>query len=237
MACCSVTLSANAGISLIFPTLRILVDAVHNDPQNGFSVVSQALFDAMMMHPDFQEPDLLFFSHCHGDHYSGALTETLMEAWPDAPLLMPEQDFPGQILLIGKQQEFLVNGVSLRFIRLPHDGTNYGSTPLYALLADADGFRVLIPGDCRIACPVLEEAISGIPIDLAILNFPWATLGRGRRFLENVMKPAHVLLYHLPFPEDDLYGYRKNAERFSRELKLPDVRLLDEPLQNERIIY
>ena len=101
MSCCKVTLSANAGIALDFGGLRLWADALHDEKVPGFSTVTPSLWTAMRSHPAFAAPDLLFFTHCHPDHFSRTLTRLALERWPKAKPILPETFFPEQLLLSG----------------------------------------------------------------------------------------------------------------------------------------
>ena len=97
-------------------------------------------------------------------------------------------------------------------------------------------FRILIAGDCEVASPALRDTLAGQAVNLAILDIPWLTLPQGRAFVREVIRPEHLLVYHLPFPEDDCFGYRKAAEWAVVKLpEVPDIRLLEAPLQSEII--
>lgn len=120
------------------------------------------------------------------------------------------------------------------FMRLTHEGEQYREVPHYGCILEYDGFRVLIAGDCAVADPQLRDFIGGRPIDLALLNFPWVTLRKGRHFIEQAIRPEHLVVYHLPFPHDDRWGYRDAAVKGAGQLQgVPDVRLLLEPFQRE----
>ena len=234
MSCCQVTLSANAGIALDFGGLRILVDALHNEKVPGFSTVTPKLWAAMREHPAFAAPDLIFFTHCHPDHFSRELTREALSLWPRAKVLLPEERFPGQGLLSGRRERVRLPDLTLDFIRLIHEGPRYADKPHYGCILESRGFRVLITGDCRLCAPELREFLQEAgPIDLAILDFPWLTLPQGRNFVQECIRPKTLLVCHLPFPEDDIYGYRAAALKSAPRLEGVDVRLLSQPLQQE----
>ena len=65
-----ITFSANAGVALRLGGTRLWVDALHEKPVSGFSVLSPALQAAVAAHPDFQEPNLIFCTHCHPSSFS-----------------------------------------------------------------------------------------------------------------------------------------------------------------------
>lgn len=233
MAVCSVTLTANAGVILELNGHSIWVDALHTEPVAGFSSVSPALW--RQIQEQVPPPDLLCFTHCHPDHYSHALVSEALRLWPSAGLALPRRDFPGQLLISGQEARLSAGDKTLRFLRLPHEGTDDRSAPHYGLLISSGGFRVLIAGDCQPASPTLTQHLNGVPLDLAILNFPWLTLHRGRRCLEEVLRPRCLLLCHLPFPEDDVNGWLNAARSAAQAANLPDVRLLVRPLQRELV--
>ena len=118
--------------------------------------------------------------------------------------------------------------------RSSHSCAQYREVPHYGCILEYDGFRVLIAGDCAVADPQLRDFIGSRPIDLALLNFPWVTLRKGRHFIEQAIRPEHLVVYHLPFSHDDRWGYRDAAVKGAGQLQgVPDVRLLLEPFQRE----
>lgn len=234
MSRCQVTLSANAGISLSFGGFRLWADALHDQKVPGFSTVTPALWAAMRAHPAFAAPNLLFFTHCHPDHFSQSLARQALDLWPQAKIVLPESRFPGQALLSGRRERVRLPDLTLDFIRLTHEGPRYADKPHYGCILESRGFRVLITGDCKLCAPELKEFLAEDgPVDLAIMDFPWLTLPRGRRFVQEHIRPKTLLVCHLPFSEDDIYGYRTAALKSAPLLEGVDVRLLSEPLQQE----
>ena len=230
-----VTLSANAGVSLALGDKKILIDALHNTPTGGFSSLTPAMLEQMAACPAFQDPDMIVFTHCHGDHFSPALAERARKRWPRARLVLPEPCFPDQELLEGAEVVKTLGDIRLRFFRLTHEHPETLDVPHYGLLLSHSGANVLLAGDCAVASPELAEAVGGEKIDLALLNFPWLTLPRGRQYIAQRLRPAHLLLCHLPFPSDDFAGYRAAAERAVPLLpSCPDIRILGNFLQTEQ---
>ncbi len=231
-----VTLSANAGIALQLDSLRLWADALHRRKVPGFSAVTPALWEAITTHPDLAAPDILLYTQCHPDHFSRTLTRLALERWPKAKPILPETFFPEQLLLSGRRERLKLPDYTLDFLHLPHEGPQYAHVAHYGLLLEHQGFRVLIPGDCALCAPELAAflAESG-PVDLALLDFPWITLKRGREFVQKHIRPKTLLVYHLPFAGDDLYNYRKAAAKAAAQLDGMDVRLLMDPFQREQV--
>ena len=219
-----VTLSANAGVSIESGKYRIWVDALHKDKQAGFSAVTPELYRQVLDNDAFKVPNYICVTHCHPDHYCEAMLEEARKRWPTAQLCLP------------KQEAYKVEdeNLTLEFICLPHEGAQYSGVIHCGILICVGGINILIAGDCETASPALREVVGDRQIDLAILNFPWVTLSKGRAFLMQNLKPKHILLCHLPFEADDVGGFRCSAQRNAQLLAGEmDIRLLCEPLQSE----
>ena len=74
--------------------------------------------------------------------------------------------------------------------------------------------------------------VNGRHLRLALLNFPWITLRRGRDFLQEHLHADHIALYHLPFAEDDTEGFRAATDRAAQSLSgVGAVHVLDDRFQ------
>ncbi len=226
----SITLSANAGVSIHTGGYRIWVDALHMDKQPGFSAVDLQLQGRMLRANAFANPDVIACTHCHPDHFSLELVRAARALWPQAELLLPEQQLDGQILVHGEMFTHTLGDLSLHFVRLPHEGECYSNCPHYGIIISAGGKQLLLPGDCQTAATELAAAIAGRKIDLALLNFPWLSLKRGREFVQKHLPHAQLAVYHLPFEGDDSCHYRDAALK-STQHQSRTVHLLQEPLQ------
>ena len=228
----TVTLSANAGVCVDIGGKRIWVDALHSKKVPGFSTVSPALLEKLMEAPSFENPDAICYTHCHPDHFSREQTQLALEKWPAAKVFLPQQQFDRQELVAGENPEFVLGDVKLRFLRLPHEGAQYANVIHYGLLILSGQGNVLITGDCAVAAPQLQQAVAGITVDVAILDFPWLTLRKGSQALES-LNAKNILLYHLPFPEDDGNEFLLSAEKAVSRWEKGNATLLWNPLQTE----
>jgi L-ascorbate metabolism protein UlaG (beta-lactamase superfamily) len=236
MAEVQVTLSANAGVAIQIGSHRIWVDALHEQKQDGFSAVSEPLFRQILACDKFAWPQYICVTHCHPDHYSKELTAKAKQLWPKAKLFLPECEFEDQVLVEGNSYTFTDGNLKMEFIRLPHEGAQYANVKHYGLLIQKADICILLAGDCATASPALAQALQGRTVDLAILDFPWVTLGKGRDFVQKFLQPKHLLVCHLPFEEDDICGYRQAAKKSVDALSQQmDIRLLWNPLQTEQI--
>lgn len=231
-----ITLSANAGIALCTEGFRLWADAVHEEGTKGFSPLTPALQDAFFENAAFANPDLIFFTHCHPDHFSRRLALRAQELCPGATFVLPEEQIEGQITLQGEEMLLQKNGRLLYFRRLTHEGEEYYDVPHYGLIVEDAGEHILITGDAQIAGDDMRAFTEDIEIDTAILPFLWRASKQGTEFIADVIRPKHLILYHLPFPEDDTCGYLPLIRQFeNRDDICPDIRLLTFPFQTEEL--
>lgn len=209
------TLSANAGLAIEIGGKRIWVDALHTRKQPGFSCVDDDLQKKMLSHPAFQKPDVICFTHCHPDHYSRSLTEAACRIWPKAALLVPEEDM----------QSFSLDDLRIIFFRLPHEGAQYAETLHYGIRIECEDENVLLTGDGAVGC----EDMNGMAPKVIVVDFPWISLPKGRRVLQEKIRPGKIVVCHIPFAQDDVNGYREAAAKAA--LQMENVCLLQEPLQ------
>ena len=111
--------------------------------------------------------------------------------------------------------------LQIQWLKLPHDGHQFKDCAHYGLRILLFGRSILIPADCSVGSCALEEMLNGCPVDVAFLNFPWISLKKGREFLADVINPKQVVVYHLPFAEDDRNRYRESAEKSLAYLPFP----------------
>ena len=231
------TLTANAGVLVETPGFTLWSDALHVKQVPGFSAVPPDCQRALLQSPNTTAPDLIFYSHNHPDHYAEGPTAQALARFPAAHLASPTDDFPSHTVLTQSSTTLSLPGATLRFAALPHEpGTAILPLPHYGALAEIGGRRLLLTGDCKLEAPALAELTGGEPVDVAVVNFPWVTLRRGRAFLQTHIRPRHVIVCHLPFAQDECNNYRSAALRaVTRQTELPDVRLLWDCLQSETI--
>ena len=228
--------TANAGAVLWLGGLCIWTDVLNEANTKGYEVLSESDFDRLLNDPAFR-PDAILFTHRHADHYS----ETrLFRAVETFPVYVGGADHTKKTVELNTDH----GSAGLQIFPLPHDGAAYANVVNDALLLLSSAGNVLIPGDCPVACPELLEALqtalekpenSRIPIDLAYLNFPWFSLGKGRKALP-AFDPRHVLFCHLPAADKDIYGYKEQAERMLQKFGAGrDLRIVGKPFEEEYI--
>lgn len=232
-----VLLTANAGVLISIHHKKILVDALHSTKTQRFSrVPDEVLRRIVNGEGDFDGLDLALYTHDHPDHYSKNWTMRLLERNPNIHLVMPIHDFSDRnhVHILSRPREVLqINGVKITCLRLQHDGSEFASVVNYAYLLDVDGYHILLLGDGLMDPKVIQALLEGCEVDLALLNFPFLTLKRGRDIIDQVIGARKTILFHLPDLEDDINGYGPAAQRTIQKIyqNSPQITLLSRSLE------
>lgn len=211
------TYTANAGFLLIGKEILVAVDAFPLEPARGFSALAPDDFQALLQQ-DFSNRRLyVITTHDHPDHYSPEGTGAFLAAHPHArfigavtPDRLPTARGNDPILLKSEQPTYYLQGLTLEFARLTHEGEEFAAIPNYGCLMtfqEAPARRIVLLGDAKPADPAIADWLAGRPIDWAFFNFPWICLPRARRFLEQAIAPAHIAVIHLPYEQTDRNHY------------------------------
>ena len=234
-------LSANAGLAITFPTALIWIDAIHIKKAPIYSTVTPEIWEHMLHDPDyvgasFSGPDAIAATHCHIDHFTSEITREARSLWPSAKIVLPEKYFDDQVYISSSGMYVDINGVTIHYIKTRHSTKHFHDKNHYSLLINAGGTRIFMPADASLTDPVMHYYALNTDIDIAIVDFTWLLLGKGRSLIENDIRPKHLLVYHLPFEADDPSNYRMQVRESAPLLKSPeDVRIFSEPFQKEII--
>ena len=113
-----------------------------------------------------------------------------------------------------------------------HMGEEFADIQNLVCLLEAGGKRLMLPGDAKPTKAMYERAAAwSKKIDWLIAPFPLMGLPSSRRLMARYLEPMHVLAIHLPRPEKDTDGWRKNAEHICETTAdgLPMPVFADEP--------
>jgi L-ascorbate metabolism protein UlaG (beta-lactamase superfamily) len=237
---CRITLSLNAGIAIQIGKIKVLVDAFFEQADDGISVMSTELFEQVLVSSDFTDPDYLFFTHAHKDHYSEKLTRIFLNRYPKCTLIGPETIFTDELevfnrIILRDEFSFIHDGLEFNFFPILHEGGPSKETPHFGCVLSFSGDNIFLAGDGQIPSEILAEKAKNKSVDLAILDFPWLTAPKGKKFLLENLQPKHVVLYHLPMSADDKYRYLSAVNlAISKITDDMDIRVLNEPLTTEK---
>ena len=233
--------TSNAGLAISFQSSLIWVDAIHDIKAPTYSTVTPDMRERIFTDPDYigakgLGPDAMVFSHCHIDHFTSDIVRDAMVRFPDSKVLLPEKYFPDEIYVHGDIYEEDINEVQLKFIRTHHCTKRHHNKTHYSLLMNDGNANIFMPMDSSTTDAAMHRCAVDTDIDIAVVDFVWALLQKGRDVILNDLSPRHLLLYHLPFAKDDTHNWRDQTREALAFLKsIPDVRILDTPFQVEDI--
>ncbi|MEA4853282.1 MAG: MBL fold metallo-hydrolase [Christensenella sp.] len=231
-----IMLTANAGVLIKYHGKTILLDALHDRYTDRFSSVPNDLLEQVSEgEGEFAHIDVMAYTHDHPDHYSERWTRRFLKKHPDTELVSPIPDFAGRDhthVLSAVEEHYYLNGIEINAHKLVHDGAEYAGIPNYGFVFEIDGFRILTLGDGMFEKNGIAALRGGLEIDLALLNFPFITLSRGREIVTQVIRPKEIIANHLPYEEKDKEGYRRSTQMsIRRNTILPKTVMLEDKLQ------
>lgn len=230
--------SVNMGMCVALPGHNVWVDAFPDYKTPSFSKMTDDEWEHMKRVKAVR-PTEIIHTHCHPDHFSLERAEECAVLFPDAVFISPvspvqsretglvvtPDHLPG-IHVSGEEYTYTAGaGFSIRFVKTQHSSPRFANVPHYSIFIRCDGRSIFISGDARIHEDNFEGLFDSAGTDLAILNFPWASVSKGRELVKNVIRPKHVLLVHIPNAEDNIDHYREIAEGSADSLDVSDVKL------------
>ncbi len=246
----TVLFTANAGFIVSVNGISLAVDAFPRVADRGFSALSKDHLEQLCQRQDLHDVRYVIATHDHGDHYSKRWNEQFLNHHPQARFIgavndgrtpqstVSQADSP--ILLHSDRPTYYLPGITLEFLRLPHEGaqfsavTNYGCLVTFTAASSCAGspfprpYRALFLGDAKPGDPAIAQWLGGRPIDLAMLNFPWIALPKGRQFIEAHLPHAHIGVIHLPYENEDRNHYVAATRRAVMQLSSHAVTLFTE---------
>ena len=247
----TVLFTANAGFFVSAGDISLAVDAFPRVADRGFSALSEDHFQQLCQRSDLADIRYVIATHDHGDHYSQRWNQQFLNCHPQARFIGAVEDErapkpsvpPHDSLLIGASQAeapillrsdrptYYLPGITFEFLRLPHEGAQFADVTNYGCLVTFTGptpCRILFVGDAKPADPTIAEWIGGRHIDLALLNFPWIALPKGRRFIEEYLPDTKIGVIHLPYEADDRNHYMAAARKATEQITTHAVTLFTE---------
>lgn len=232
--------TANAGMLLCIKGKKILLDALHNEIVKGYSCVPKYLQKKIISGEDeYSNIDYLIVTHNHPDHVSQVLVNNFARLHSETAIFSPVNFSNCSIMntLILPSENYSFGNDRFYFRRTMHDGVEYKNTVNYAGIINIDGIKISFLGDSSVDKNIITDEFLD-NIDIAIFNFPFISLSRGREIIK-LMNPSQIIVCHLPYIEDDINGYVKVTERLfeKKQDQLPPTIILKEAEQKEKIEF
>ena len=249
-----ITLLANAGILLHFNDTSILIDGIHVNEGAPFSGLSdQMLSDLIDGKNIFKNIDFILFTHCHTDHFNANYTERFLMNNHVKGLIMPNRQTQKysslrqtglmqadhmvllDIPLTLKKYFQLTYDISLTVFNSVHAGEQYADIENFCYLINFCGVQLFIIGDADFRSEYFEKMLHDAKIDIAFVNPLFINNKRGREVINNAIKPKHLVIYHIPFKNDDKIKFRKlvSNDILKHNDDLPPVTVLWNELQEK----
>ncbi len=192
---------------------------------------------------------MFFLPHCHPDHFTAWCTKRSCKDAALKDYLCRTPDFgvyfARQIAMRQADQTWLLNlplakkmtirlseKISLTVFRSNHAGKQYVDIENYCYLLDYAGRKVFIIGDGDYDAAYFAQMLEGETIEVAFINPLFINLTEGREVITQALKPARVIVYHIPFADRDR-GFRKlvKTDIEKNQGSLPPIDILWDELQ------
>jgi L-ascorbate metabolism protein UlaG (beta-lactamase superfamily) len=215
----SLTYVANAGVLVAAGNAKILIDALFDRPNPAYRAPSADTIEKMVNGTaPFDGVGLALVTHNHPDHFDARVALRFLESRRDAVLMAPADAVeamrgvatewsrlaPRVVPVdgpVGSRLTRQLQGVSVTAMRTRHGSSETPPNVMY--LVEANGWRLFHEGDSP---GDVEEyrrfGLGSAPVDLALVHFWFPFEPTCARFLEDVLRPDHVALTHLPIDRE-----------------------------------
>lgn len=250
----SVTLIANAGLLIQGKSRRFLIDGLHHDENQPFSIASKKkLNEVIDGSEEYKDVEYIMYTHCHSDHFSGKHTKAYLERNRIETLFLPhmgkdkERDTELESYLLGEDihqmklhgdvgelRTYKISGeVRIHAFKAIHMGEEYKEEPHYCIVLGIGSHNILILGDADYDINTFKKALSGLSIHVMIINPLFFNHKSGRQIMTDLIRPEEIIIYHIPFEEDDVYGICRLTKRDMEKYQgvFPKVHALTEENQ------
>lgn len=210
-----IRLTANAGLLIKFADATFLVDGLHNDKAAPFSAVPEkTLKEAIERRGAFSHIDALLFTHAHKDHYDEECARAFLESHNETDLIFPALGENSKVFI-----KYRIKNVTVEAKKLPHEGKQYKDVSNYGFFIYNEFESIFISGDAAISAEPIISFLDGRKPTAAAVCFPFVTLERGRKIIEQIA-PEIIIAYHLPFVYEDDNNYCLSCRRVAETGKL-----------------
>ena len=220
-----ITSVGNAGLLIEGNSKKILLDAVYGRAPKGFSPIPQERLEKLVAgNPPFDGITHVLVSHYHWDHYATDIMKRFLEhqnpvLWmPDTygmPQKLPQS---ARIELLPPQKETvftmdLGGGDRVDAFIIPHSGREFREVDVVCYSVHLEGKSILALADANFDSAYIARMTSGTEYDAVFSNPVFLDLPGGRETLFRALKAKEIVICHLPYPEDDIFGVVKMAKK------------------------
>ncbi|MHC1720165.1 MAG: MBL fold metallo-hydrolase [Clostridiaceae bacterium] len=233
-----ITFIANAGVLAEYGGIRFLIDGLQGEEESSFSKVADKTLKYMLAgEGKFKNIDYILFSHEHPDHFAPYYLMQYLKNNNVKRVFLPEND---SNTIIGLPQYMKESGIGCELIKLQkgewlqyklrehilvtvfgtlHMGPHYADIMNYCYLLNLGTKNILFTADADYLEENFTDALSGVDVDAVFVNPLFFNSKAGRNLIKNIIKPREVIIYHIPFAEDNTYSLRKIVLRDMEKFK------------------
>jgi len=244
--CIKVTLVANAGVLIEHNDIGLLVDGIHHEPGHPFSPVSEIDMKHMRQGSDiFSNIDYLLFTHEHPDHFTPQYVAKHIRFRPVQGLFLPNggETSPRLALLLyqvqklniphwtlglepGETQRFTIaDDLTVTVIGTRHMGPQYATIKNDCFLLTLAGRNLLFTGDADHVRDYFTDGLAGVELDGVFVNPLFYHHPSGQEIIHDIFRPRHVVIYHMPFEQDDTMCFSSIVQKDIQRLGRPGVQV------------
>jgi len=210
------TYVANCGALVATGDSKVLIDALFDKPNPEYRAPAPEVLDKMMKAAaPFDGLDVVLVTHNHPDHFDAGVAVRYMEARPEPILLVPADAVeemrkvaadwarigPRVVSLdlkVGEKEKKDLNRIPVTAFRTLHSGDRESPMNLMYLV-ELGGWRVFHEGDSTGKPEAYQGfGLGAASVDLALVHYWFPLEPNCARFLQEILKPAHIALTHLP---------------------------------------
>jgi L-ascorbate metabolism protein UlaG (beta-lactamase superfamily) len=235
----ALTYVANAGVLVGSGEAKVLIDALFDQPNPEYRAPAPEVLDKMMEGAaPFDGVDWVLVTHNHPDHFDAGLAVRYLETRPEPVLVAPadaaaamrqvatnwtkiEPRVISLDLKAGEKEKKDLKLIAATAFRTLHSGDQESPMNLMYLI-ELDGWRIWHEGDSNGKPDVYQGfGLGSAPVDLALVHFWFPLEPNCARFLQEVLKPKHIALTHLPIRlEGDAPGKIEQVRQYYKDIFL-----------------
>jgi len=228
----NIQLIANAGVVAEYNGIRFLIDGLQGETDTAFSKIPEDILKDMLAGKGkLSNIDYILFSHEHPDHFApryvceylknnevravflpgkrsgdiNVLTENLKENTKNCQLIELQEK--------GAARYKLRDDIFITAFAAVHMGPQFADIVNYCYLLTLGTKSILFTADADYKEENFTNALAGVCVDAVFVNPLFFNNPAGRRIIEKTIKPGKVIIYHIPFEEDNTFLLRKMVLR------------------------
>lgn len=227
---------ANAGFCIKYNDIKILVDALHNDKQDVFSVVPLDILMNMYLNVgEYKDANIILVTHYHFDHFSADVFLKYIENNSVDRIFMPIQAYnlikkdlknnENFIILCDEHKDIMeinFKNIKIKYFSTGHMGEQYKNIQNFGYLIFLDDKKILVTGDSDYNFEIYKK-LKNEKIDIAFVNPLFINDDKGYEIIEK-LDIKKICIHHVPFKIDDNGIIRnfvdKMVERLNNKLDI-----------------